>query len=86
MEPMGPNAIDKTLVEHWQNIGRTLVEHWHKPKLATLVGVDVFAIGYYVPLVTKYPKLKLHAFNAIPYQVCDVISFENLMKNILQTF
>jgi hypothetical protein len=39
-----------------------------------------------VPLVTKYPKLKLHAFNAIPYQVCDVISFENAQKNILQPF
>jgi hypothetical protein len=54
--------------------------------LALLVGADVFAIGYYVPLVPKYPKLKLNAFNATPFQVCDVISFENLKKNILLTF
>ena len=78
MEPMGPNVIDKKLVEHCQLC--------HKPKLATIIGADVFAIGYYVPLVTKYPKLKLNAFNAIPYQVCDVISFENLKKNILLPF
>ena len=75
MEPTGANVIDKTLVEHW-----------HKPKLALLVGADVFAIGYYVPLVPKYPKLKLNAFNATPFQVCDVISFENAQKNILQPF
>jgi hypothetical protein len=34
----------------------------------------------------QFSILKLNAFNATPFQVCDVISFENAQKNILQPF